>query len=306
MSSLEKPMIPARAPFSRSPHRRWHAVPSALLAGSLLAALVAADAPRAGEAAPPAAATGVCSEVASPSDPDTPSKLLADLERTTDTLRDFSARIVYENLDSLTEEAELRYGRVVYQRPPEARHRMAILLDEYVDGGGRKESIDQRYVFVDGWVADIDAARRQFIKRQIASPDSDHDPLRIGQGPFPLPIGQRRDDVEARFEVVAAPAPVGRLAEGVAPASLRSLRLVPRAGMSEAEEFRTIDLHYSRETLLPVLVVAQGTDGSRRTVRLLRPLRNAGLSEEDLALLAIETPDPSLWTIDIRPWRASE
>jgi hypothetical protein len=232
-----------------------------------------------------------------------PGALLADLEAITDELADFTARIVYERLDSLTEEAELRYGRVVYQRPAGARHRMAILLDEYIDGTGRREKIDQRYVFADGWLVDIDGSRRQFIKRQIAPPTSDLDPLRIGQGPFPLPIGQRRADVEQRFTVHEAAIPTGRLAEDVDPATLRSVRLIPRPGTRESEEFRSIDLHYDHETLLPVLVLTDDVDGSRRTVKLFRPNRNGGLSSDDQALLSAETPDPSEWTIDVRPWR---
>ncbi len=232
-------------------------------------------------------------------------RLLDDLDRATESLRDFSARIVFEKFDDLTEEAELRYGRVVYQRPLEGRHRAAVLFDRFIDSSGRSDEIDQRYVFVDGWLVEIDGAKRQFIKRQIVDPRSDQDPLRLGEGPLLIPFGQRRADIESTFRVSPAPPPTGRLAEAVDPASLRSLRLTPIVAPRDGDGYQTIDLHYDRETLLPALVLATDMNDSRSTVRILDPRQNTGLTETDDAMLSARTPSPTEWTIDIRPWRES-
>ena len=231
--------------------------------------------------------------------------LLDELESAGEDLRDFQARMSYEKADALTG-AELRYGRVVYRRGTEGGSTLGLWFDEYVDASGRMDKVDELYVFTEGWLVEVDAARKQFIKRQIVPPGKTFDPLKLGEGPFPLPVGQRKAEVLARFLVSEAPPPSSRLLSGLEKEDLRTLRLVPLPGTRESRDFESVDLYYDRATLLPVGVVAAAPDKSVKTVRLRGLQRNEGLAEELLAKLSVATPDPREWIIDIRPWSGDE
>ncbi|MCA9290226.1 MAG: hypothetical protein KDA25_03800, partial [Phycisphaerales bacterium] len=89
------------------------------------------------------------------------------------------------------------------------------------------------------------------------------------------------------------------------------LRLVPRAGTSEAQDFASVDLYYDRATRLPVGIetaaakILDPSDESTRDrtrVRLSNVVRNPVLDAEALAKLDVDEPDPREWQVDVRPW----
>ncbi|MCA9284133.1 MAG: hypothetical protein KDA22_02875 [Phycisphaerales bacterium] len=230
--------------------------------------------------------------------------LLAKLEHADRDIRDYHANLVYETFDALLDTSERQFGRLVFEMDPSAGRRLAFVFDQYVDGAGRTERDEHRYVFSGSWMCDVDVQRKQFIKRQVVPPDQRFDPLKVGEGPFPLPIGQAAEDVRARFVAAFAPAPTAKLLASLDPNTLHGLRLVPKPGTEAARDFAQIDLYYDRATFMPVAVDATGIEGNRKIVRLSKAVANAGLAADDVALLSIEPPDPGQWTIDIRAWKS--
>jgi tetratricopeptide (TPR) repeat protein len=129
------------------------------------------------------------------------------------------------------------------------------------------------------------------------------DPLRVGEGPFPVPLGQPRADVEREFEVALGTLPdaplFGRLAErGDA---IFTLQLVPRPGRPLARDVKRVTVAYEKATLAPVAIeVLADTDDITRV--LLRDATvNGGLDESKRALLAPPQFDAATWTVDSRP-----
>lgn len=241
--------------------------------------------------APPAAAPPVDPEI---------DALLARLESSADDLRSFTARISYERWDALLERAEQRSGEIVYRLDPDtARKSFAVLFDRMVVGQ-RQERKLKHFVFDGAWLVEVDHERKQFIKRQIVPPGRQLDPLKLGEGPFPLPIGQKRSEVLARFEVGPAAVPAAGRLRGLS--GVHGLALVPRPGTAEAGEFARVELFYDREALLPVGINALAPNGDRKTVLLTDLRRNPELDAAALARLSVQTPDPKVWQIDVREW----
>jgi len=233
-------------------------------------------------------------------DTDAADDLLRRVEASAADLRDFRAAIRYWKYDSVLDRNEERLGEVLYEVKPGGGRRFAILL-EYLIVGDRELDRPKHYVFDGTWLAEIDQRNKQFIKRQVVPPGSDFDPLKLGEGPFPMPVGQPADEVRARFDVTLRDVPQdptlkthlqGRRVEGV--------RLVPKATASEARDFRDVEIFYDHDTLIPVGICAVETNGDRRTVVLSEPKRNLGIDE---SLLSIEVPDKAGWQIDVQPWR---
>jgi hypothetical protein len=127
------------------------------------------------------------------------------------------------------------------------------------------------------------------------------DPLKLGEGPFPLPIGQSRDEVLARFDVTKPEElPDEALLKDIDMAD--GLLLVPKPGTEEFNEFARVEIFYDRATSLPVGIFAVEADAGRKIVRLRNLKRNPTLDEATLKKLDIAEPDPKEWRIDIRPW----
>lgn len=265
---------------------------AALICAGLLAgcagALVAQD--RAPQDAGPATPTPYSSADA----------LLDALETSTRGLRDFQAQVIYDRVDAITEDRERRTGRILLEQdggePP--RRRFAIVFEQHIDAAGHASPQQQRYAFAEGWLVEFDDARRQAIERQLVPEGKSLDPLRLGEGPLPLPVGQRAHDVRRRFTVSLAPAPDAPLLRRLD--GVQGLVLVPRPGAGADEDFQEVRIWYDLRTFAPVGVQARMKGGDLKTV-LLREVRvNAGLDEQ--ARAALRTTVPEGWVRDRRPW----
>ncbi len=235
-----------------------------------------------------------------PASPDTAVALLDRLETATEGLRDFRADVTFFKWDDVLQRREIRVGEIVYQqRPDNQSKRFAILVTRQIVGR-RQEDENTRYVFDGSWFVQIDYDNRVFTKRQIVPPGERFDPLKLGEGPFPLPLGQRRDEVLARFEASLLDGSSDeRLEAFLAGKSVRGLLLVPRASTPQAREIAQVEIFYDSATLLPVGINLTETNGDRKTVLLRKLRRNEGIDE---STLSIEQPEG--FNVDVIPWVA--
>ena len=247
---------------------------------------------------------------ASPVPPSTPSipaappgdvdRLLASVERVAATLRDFRAAVTVETTDDITGDTERRLGKVVLSQQegvPTSRA-FAVILEKFIDGTGRVDDRPVRYLYADGWLTEADFRERTLIRRQLARPGEPYDPLKPGEGPVPLPIGQRAADVRARFEPsVSGDAPPKTV--GAANAAVVGLKLVPRPGMAD-RDLIDATVWYDAATFVPRAVDARRRNG--RTLVLLRdPVVNGGLDDAQRSLLALAEGVTAGWRVDERP-----
>ncbi len=232
--------------------------------------------------------------------------LLLLLERSADDLRDFQAQLTYYKWDALLEQEQIRTGELIYQVRADGSKRFAILFDRLYVGRSARDH-RKHYIFDGSWLVEKDHEAKQFIKRQIVPPGRRFDPLKLGEGPFPLPIGQPQDEVLKRFEVDLAEIPADPLPLRGGDAALSKLSgvygllLTPKPDTPEAKDLKRAELFYDREMLLPRGINVVETNDDLKTVLLRDLKRNLGVDESKLDT---SEPDPKEWQIDIRPWRA--
>ena len=227
--------------------------------------------------------------------------LLDELERSAADLHAFTARVTYDRRDELVGKTETRTGELIYQFNPESKQKkFAILFDSLLVGNRLREE-SKHFIFDGRWLAEIDAKEKQFIKREIVPPGKQLDPLKLGEGPFPLPVGQPKSEVLARFDVTKAEIPQqGRLKDLK---DADGLLLVPKPDTPQAKDFAKVELFYDRQTRLPVGIHTVDANGDHKTILLSNVQRNPQLDAAALQKLSIEEPDPKQWRIDVRPWR---
>ena len=226
--------------------------------------------------------------------------LLTAVERTSDLLRDFRANITLETTDDVTGDTERRLGQLVFvqEEGKPATRRFAVVFEKFIDGSGRMDERPVRYIYADGWLTEADFKQRTLVRRQLARAGEQYDPLKPGEGPVPLPIGQRRADVLARFDASLATAPNSTLLLKSA-RPMVGVRLKPKPGMADRDLVEA-SVWYDAQSLVPVGVEAQRKSG-RTVVSLRDATMNGGIDDAQRALLSLAEKVTTGWRVDERP-----
>lgn len=167
---------------------------------------------------------------------------------------------------------QINTGRVVFLSEPGAsggskgrRMFQVDFLTTIVDNVQRNEQ--RTFIFDGEWFVERKPDVKQIHKRQIVAPGQIVDPLAIGEGPFPIPIGQRRERILERFDAEIRPSddfPDKDMVGGVPPQlkDTYQLLLTPREGMRESKQFQNIRIWYRKDNLLPVVARTSKRDDS--------------------------------------------
>lgn len=238
--------------------------------------------------------------------------LLRELEEADRDLRTLSADITYDKEMVLEHDRQTRLGTLYFESVPgsdgaPARRKFGIDFRTLILGEAVRD--DRKVIVFDGeWLVEKMPAERQFIKRQVVPPGETFDPLRLGEGPFPIPIGQKREDILARYTAELLPAAGGLDRSKPKEASIMKftvgmdqLRLVPRPERADEDDFEEIRLWYKRSEdgrLLPQLARTISDSGDESLV-ILRDVR----VNEPLPEGAMDTAQPPAgWDVRIVPW----
>jgi len=232
-------------------------------------------------------------------------ELLDKLEAAAADLESFQANIRHRQTDAVFGGVTTTTGRVIYSIHPDSdTKRFAILFKQEIKDGTLR-AYNVNYIFDGEWLVEKNFDNKSFIKRQIVAPGDEFDPLKLGEGPFPIPIGQKKADVLTRFEVEVVDPPAGDedfLASELGKQPVWGLSLVPKPGTPEAKDFEKVTVYYDRETLLPAGIDIRKTQGEHEQVLLLARVRNGAIDE---SVMDTSVPE-SGWRVDIRPWREGE
>ncbi|MDZ4829211.1 MAG: hypothetical protein SGJ09_03315 [Phycisphaerae bacterium] len=252
--------------------------------------------------------------------------ILASLEKVGAEMKDFQAKIIYETFDDLTQETSRRFGTLVLDGTGMSR-RFAIVFEKMqvishepgAEDKVRSDSSRDHWIYSDGWLTEINLELKSVIKRQVMEPGKQFDPLKLGEGPFPLPIGQPKAAVLEQFDVTLCEMPPVPLLTSVT--NVDGLKLVPKPGTAMAKDYADVRVFYSRAgatnqagaTHDPALRAMYLTQPNKNTVTVLLndPKINAGIDEKQRELLTqpdLTKPewDPKQWAIDIRPLKAAQ
>lgn len=232
--------------------------------------------------------------------------LLFALEDADAQIRALRADIRYTREFAIAGDVQVRDGQLVFASDPgRANRRFAIEFTRLIVGSRVDDEV-KIIVFNGTWFVEKIPGDKQFFKRQVVPPGETFDPLKIGQGPFPIPIGQRRADILREYDAELLDSADGLDDENLIDfaGDAYQLRLTPIEVLADDAEFEEIRLWYSRDTLLPRLARTVASDGDIATVMLIGVALN-NEADIDESVFSVESPAQDAgWDIDIRPWRA--
>lgn len=230
---------------------------------------------------------------------------LEKLEAKSENMTSFHANIFYTRIQELLGDKQSRQGKVYLSRTKD-KTQFAVGFESLIKD---KKIIEQKKIFIfDGiWLIEKDYQNKIFIKRQVMQPGKKFDPLKLGEGPFPLPVGQKVSDVLAFFEVTLKPEDEKAKPENKEDKDKETFTLLlkPREDLpknSPKIKFKNMKLTYYKKSLLPKEV--ETTDGKNTTiVKLFKAAMNE-LDKKQQAVIFDTTQPPASegWDIIIKPF----
>jgi len=221
--------------------------------------------------------------------------LLDALEKAAEPVHDLSAKIRYTTEDTLLGDTTTRTGALHFRRAPATGARQFAVRFVSLQSGDTVEKVSKDYIFDGIYLVERLNDEKQFFKRQTVRTGEQIDPLSI-DGPFPLPLGQKKADILKRFEA----AMLEPDAEGVRKGFLH-IRLTARDRSAE-ENLDTVDLWYDPVTLMPskVIVKEKAESGDVNTAELADVTVNGPAADDSL----YDTKEPAReegWFVEIAP-----
>lgn len=134
-------------------------------------------------------------------------RILDELENADRGMRDLQAKIVYDRIDATLGDRQYRFGDLLFmdRAPEEAMNRagmrsFVVRFNRYADLDVVRD-LNESWAFDGRWLIERNDDDKTFRRREIARAGQEVDPLRLGEGPLPIPIGQRKADILARYRV---------------------------------------------------------------------------------------------------------
>ena len=187
--------------------------------------------------------------------------LLKDLEAAGEKFTAIKADIEYTVANPTLGDKETRMGYVLYTAARgDKPARFRIRFDNRQENNGPRVKDVMDYAFDGEWMSIADHANKKLQQIQIAAPGETVEPLRLGKGPFPLPFGQRVDDVLEFFDAAT------RDPQKTDPPNTRYLKLTPKPGKTDQVNFTEVEQWVDKETNLPVKLVAKEKNKTVTTV----------------------------------------
>lgn len=222
-------------------------------------------------------------------------RVLEQLDQVGKNLREFSAKVRLTETDNAMGNNTVRAGQAYFQKKADGSARMHITFDKRIVGNKIFNADKTEYLLDGRWLTDRDYRKHNEVRREVLEPGQKMDLFKLGEGPFPLPIGQDPAQVHKVFEVqVIAPAKDD-------PRNSVHLRLTPKSGTELAGKFHVIDVWVDQATHMPVRVDTEDfKQQNSRSTELSDIVLNppGGLKEADFQL-----PDISKekWDVGVEP-----
>jgi outer membrane lipoprotein-sorting protein len=203
------------------------------------------------------------------------------------TLQDFSADVQWKNTEVALGSFTTWKGTIRYQSPPGQNGRLHVLFVEHVVG---KRTYSENgkpileYLLDEGWLTTRDYKVPSQVRQQVAKPGQKINLLKLGEGPFPLPIGQDKKDVHDQFEVQIIPA------DKADPPATIHLQFKPKPESLLARRFKIIDTWVDLKLSMPIRIETLDPNEAKCDQTDLSNIQiNTGLKDKDFDLPPIDS-----------------
>ncbi len=173
--------------------------------------------------------------------------ILDQLESRGAAIEDIRCSVEFQDEDRITEDVTKRFGSILFKR----KKPNPIFLIEFrktvQDGRPNRKRIWYRF---DGrYLYEALERSKSIIKRDYAPPGTEIDLFDMENAPFPIPFGQKKEEILRHFDVTIGPGNKN------APADTHHLICVPKPEDRFAKDYTKVQFFVSKKLRLPVRIV---------------------------------------------------
>ena len=191
-------------------------------------------------------------------------------------LQSLSADVTLTDVDTggMGNDPTIHTGKIVIQRK-DGDTRALISIDK--KKVGNRTEVERRDILLEGPNLIIrDYQNKKQTTDQVRRPGEKVDLFKLGQGPFPLPVGQTKEDVKQQFDV-----------SEVAPGKLK---LIPKPGTDLARKFKQITVTLDSATHFPSTIETLDPNETTDTTATLSNVKiNSPVADDSFKLPAIDS-----------------
>lgn len=262
------------------------------------------------DATPPPRTTTVVVGDYSSANPPSAEVLLDWIEASDAKLKSLSADILYDRVFEIQGDRQIRRGQLFFEDRGlgEGGKPRRVIGAKFasLQVGDRFTPEEYHIVFDGVFLVERWPGSKQFVKTQVARPGEAVDALRAGKGPLPLPIGQKKADILARYTAEVLNSDEGATANVASETpnivafvkDCVQLKLTVRPELAGTEELHEIRLWYRIDggMVLPRLVRAVNRAEDVSLVQLVNVKANETTPEGALDMV---TPKDG-WDVQVR------
>jgi len=210
--------------------------------------------------------------------------------------KSFSADVKLEETTTDMGNTTTRFGTVIYQDQGDGRARIRVSFDRVQHNGAKPVEEKLIYELIDGKLIERNYKTKSQVTQQVTRPGEKLDLFKLGQGPFPLPIGQPKEEVHKQFAVKK----IDPDKENDPPNTVH-LQLTPNPDTRLARKLKTIDTWVEVKTHMPIRIGTRDHNETMdRTTDLSNVKVNPNLTDQDFDLGKL--PDPN-WNVTDQPFQ---
>lgn len=179
-------------------------------------------------------------------------EILSKLEARSDGLEDIRTSVVLVDDDQVNLSKNEKRGRILFWMTEPNPHFLIHFQKTSVDGIVGKQ---EWYLFDGQWLQQAVERTRHLTRQEIAQPGEKVDMFDLERTPFPLPFGQKKDQMLRNFDVNLLPSSAGD------PPDTDHLVLTPKSTSRMYRKYDRIDMYVNRTVHLPTRIVVIKNQG---------------------------------------------
>lgn len=203
-------------------------------------------------------------------------EILTKLEEQSAKLKDIRCRIRFEEDDRINLSKRVKFGSILCRMADPNPHFLVHFEKTEVDGMLGKQ---EWYLFDGRWLYEAIERIQQVTKREIASEGEKLPLFDIEKAPFPLPFGQKKEEILRHFDVTLVPPAPGD------PKGTDHLVCVPKEDSNLNRRFARLEFFILRDLHLPNRLIVTKPNGLEINTADFPDLgpesTNRGVSESD-------------------------
>jgi outer membrane lipoprotein-sorting protein len=210
-------------------------------------------------------------------------RILDALDKRGEELRAFVADVKLTETDVTTGTDVARTGKIWIELGPEGSSARSRVMFDKRTANNRITDEKIEYLLDGQNLIDRTYRTKTQVTRQVLRPGEKINLLKLGEGPFPLPIGQDEAEVHRLFEVKKIES------QPDDPPNTVHLQLTPKEGTQFERKFMSIDAWVDLEDHMPKRIETVDPNGvTVRTTELTNLKINPDLKDADFALEKID------------------